>query len=162
MAQVTGTVEKVNFPDRYGKFSMLVGERWFNSKPEWLRDKPGEGDQVEFDDKGKNYINELKIVSKGSGSPSKSFKGYSKGRDNLLGIELGHASKLAMDMTLASHDFERVGDDDFYRFWLDQTQKVYTHMKNLKSAMADTPDTIKTIDSKKVELDNELVLEDIF
>jgi hypothetical protein len=129
MAMVTGTVEVALNPNKYGKFAMLVNEVWYSTNPEWLENKPSKGDTVSFDDKGKKYIHNLTITGKGSFSPAASSSGGSKGYST-LGVELGHASKLAMDMALTAE--LPVGGDEFYKFWIEHTQKVHTVMTGLR------------------------------
>jgi len=65
MSTVRGTVDKVNIPDQYGKASILVNGKWYNTRPDWLPTTPSQGDTVEFDDGGRNYIKKLKVVSSG-------------------------------------------------------------------------------------------------
>lgn len=128
MAIVNGVVEVALNPNKYGKFAMVVNEAWYSTNPEWLENKPNKGDTVSFDDKGKKYIHNLTIT--GKGVPTATHSSSGKSGYSTLGVELGHASKLAMDMTLASGRVS--GDDEFYRFWIEHTQKVHTVMTNLK------------------------------
>lgn len=68
MPIVRGTVERINNPDQFGKCSMLVVGKWYSTKPEWLKVVVNKGDNVEFDDGGKNYIKQLKVVGGNTGS----------------------------------------------------------------------------------------------
>lgn len=67
MAIVSGTVDATS--NKFGKFSICVDEKWYGTKfpPS---PAPARGDQVEFDDGGKNFINKLKVVSSGGGAPA--------------------------------------------------------------------------------------------
>lgn len=65
MATVSGAVEAVS--TKFGKFGVLIGGKWYNTKPEWLTETPNKGDMVEFDDGGRNYIKKLVIKSSGGG-----------------------------------------------------------------------------------------------
>lgn len=69
MAVVTGVVERTN--ENFGKFNMMVDGKWYNTKPEFLKVQPTAGQQVEFDDGGKNYIKSLKISGAGSTTAAK-------------------------------------------------------------------------------------------
>ena len=66
---VNGTVEAKSFNAKYGSYGMLIEGKWYNSKYEIKAEK---GDEVEFDDGGKNYIKGLKVVSSGGGSTGSS------------------------------------------------------------------------------------------
>lgn len=68
MAIVTGTIERTN--DNYGKFNMAVNGKWYSTKPEWLSVVPNQGDTVEFDDGGRNYIKKLRVVGGGGSTPT--------------------------------------------------------------------------------------------
>ena len=73
MATVTGTVKAVK-PEphpTYGTRGMMVDGKWYNTKDEITAKV---GDTVEFDNGGKNYINNLRVVDSGGGSA-----GYSGG-----------------------------------------------------------------------------------
>jgi hypothetical protein len=134
MAIVTGVVEGVS--TKYDKYSVLVGGTWYATKMEWATVKPERGDLVSFDNKGAKFLNNVKITSKagyaganaaaggssGSSSPPKNFN---------LGVELGHASNLAMRITE-----RKWGDIDDVTSFLDDwegiTQSVYARMQRLR------------------------------
>jgi hypothetical protein len=63
---VNGVVENINNPDKFGNCSINVNGQWYNSKPEYVKVMPKEGDTVDFIAKGK-YFNNLKVVSAGGG-----------------------------------------------------------------------------------------------
>ena len=71
---INGTVEAKSFNAKYGSYGMLIAGKWYNSKYEIKAEK---GDEVEFDDGGKNYIKGLKVVSSGGGSTTSSASGPS-------------------------------------------------------------------------------------
>lgn len=126
MAIVTGVVEAVS--TRYDKYSVLVNGNWYGTKIEWATVKPNKGDSIEFDDGGKKYLKNVVIKGGAPAAPTSGSRGYSS---STLGVELGHASKLAMDVTM-SLSYEP-GSTEFYQYWLKQTETIYALMKNLKA-----------------------------
>ncbi len=48
-----------------------------------------------------------------------------------VGVELGHASKLAWELALQAH--ENPASDEFYKYWIEHTQKVYRAMSKLRT-----------------------------
>lgn len=84
MATVTGKVEAMSGKSAYGTYGMLINGKWYNSK--WPI-KANKGDEVEFDDGGKSYVNKLTVVSAGGGgggaapsaTPTRSTS-YSRGK----------------------------------------------------------------------------------
>lgn len=101
MSQVQGVVAAVS--TKFGKFSINVNDTWYNTKQEYAPSiLPDKGDSVEFDDGGKNYLKKLKIVKRGEGEAPKPSQGTGNTgkapsqRFSNLGVELGHASNLAM------------------------------------------------------------------
>ena len=71
---INGTVEAKSFNVKYGSYGMLIAGKWYNSKYEIKAEK---GDEVEFDDGGKNYIKGLKVVSSGGASTTSTASGPS-------------------------------------------------------------------------------------
>lgn len=143
MSLVKGTVEVAIPNNKFGKFAILINEKWYNTKPEWINTTVNKGDIVEFDDGGKNYIKNIKVVGQGQvtgGSQSSPKPAY-----NNLGVELGHASKLAMDVTLASPPNGVVGSDDFYTAWLTHTEKIHRCMTELRERISKPPEVKPTI-----------------
>jgi hypothetical protein len=68
MALVTGTVDATN--DNYGKVNINVAGKWYSTKREWWKgNDPVVGDNVTFDDGGRNYIKNYK-VSSGAPAPA--------------------------------------------------------------------------------------------
>ena len=130
MAQVTGVVSQANNPNQWGKFAINVDGNWYSTNPDWIALKPNAGDEVTFDDGGKKYIKNLQILKEGSGAPATS--GGKKGGYSSLGVELGHASNIAKDMANKIFADVEVGSEDWYKFWMTHTQKVYKTMKALR------------------------------
>lgn len=154
MAQVKGIVEGQH--EKWEKWNILVNGTWYNTKLEWAKEKPVEGDEVEFDDGGRNYTKNLRILTHGGGvtQPSKAssgggFTAKPKGNYN-LGVELGHASNVAKDMAIQASNaglIDNVGSDDWYKFWVTHTQKVYGVMKNLREQYEKSPSPAKSEES---------------
>jgi hypothetical protein len=154
MAEVQGVVEKVINPDKYGKVSMVVGGNWYNTKPEWLPTVPSEGQEVVFDNGGKKYINKLRIVGSGTASAIKSSA--PKG-DHLLGVKLGHASNIAKDVAFALQggESEPYDVEQWYRDWLNHTQRVFDSMESLRDVTEKKP-KISAVVTPPPELDTDL------
>lgn len=77
MSIVTGNV-KASSQTKFG-YGILVNDKWYNSKYEI---KASKGDEVEFDDGGKNYIKGLKVVGSSPVAAAPSVKasgGFSRG-----------------------------------------------------------------------------------
>lgn len=131
MAVRKGVVEAISH--KYDKFAVLIDGNWFNTKKEYADEwpvKPTVGAEITFDDGGKKYLGKMKIVKQGAGASSGGGSGA-----GLIGVEIGHASKLAMDMALAvattDKDYE-IGSKEFYKFWAEQTLQVHSMMGRLK------------------------------
>jgi len=136
MAQVRGVVEGQH--EKWEKWNILVNGTWYNTKLEWAKEKPVEGDEVEFDDGGRNYTKNLRILTHGGGvaqparaSSGGGFTAKPKGNYN-LGVELGHAANVAKDMANNHLAASEIGTDEWYKYWVTHTQKVYGVMKNLR------------------------------
>jgi len=135
MAIVTGVVEGVS--TKYDKYSVLVGGTWYATKMEWATVKPEKGDLVSFDNKGAKFLNNVKITSSFRGGPAGSSAASagnstsSPPKNFNLGVELGHASNLAMRITE-----RKWGDIDDVTSFLDDwegiTQSVYARMQRLR------------------------------
>lgn len=78
MAIVKGVVERKN--DNYGKVNICVNGSWYSTKPEWIKAEPNQGDQVEFDDGGRNYIKNIRITGGTAGSAAGAAKSNSQAR----------------------------------------------------------------------------------
>lgn len=128
MATVTGTVEAVS--TKYGKFGVLINDKWYNTKQEWAPNPlPVKGDEITFDDGGKNFLSKCKVVGS---SPKSSGGGGSKGY-NPMGVELGQAMNLAM--TVAMSTGGEPGSEGFYKFWIEQTETIYAISRSLRTKM---------------------------
>ena len=117
-----GTVEAVS--TKFGKYGVLVEGTWYNSKPEYLKVKPEKGDVIEFDNGGKNYLNKVSIITK-SDAPAANSGGAKKGGYSQIGVELGHAANLAMQVMLRDGDFV---EQDFRAI----TKDIFLVMKELR------------------------------
>jgi hypothetical protein len=130
MATVTGVVERYIPSNKYGKSSLQVNGNWYNTKPEWLGAVVAEGNSVTFDDGGKNYIKSLKVVDS-TVAPALTRKNTN------IGVELGHASKLALDICCASGTALLPGSDEWYKKWMTHTERVYRYMTKMKEVIGD-------------------------
>jgi hypothetical protein len=166
----TGVIEAISH--KYDKFAILYNGNWFNTKKEYAEEwpvMPAVGDEISWDDGGKKYLGKMKIVKKNvapSGASAPPSGGYSS-----IGVEIGHASKLAMDMALATS--MQVASKEFYKFWAEETLKVHGMMTKLKakaSAPAVAPasteeEEVTVITAKKPEPEPErpdAEIDDIF
>lgn len=114
MAIITGKVEAISSPNKFGKHSILLDKVWYTSLYPVKCDRD---DTVEFEDAGKKYIRDLKVISKGAGGSS-GGGGYArsapprtpgfpvgvdtKDRSIVRQNSLGHAVRLVAAMTDAS------------------------------------------------------------
>jgi hypothetical protein len=80
MAKVTGVVTKHD-KNKFGGWSIVVDGNYYNSKFEI---KCGVGDNVEFDDGGKNYCSKLRVLSKGAPVATPKPAGGSSNRDTSI------------------------------------------------------------------------------
>lgn len=108
MATVTGTVEA--YSNKWDKDSILVNGKWYSTKFP-LPTKPDKGDEVEFEDGGKNFINKFRIThSTGGGgstasAPATRAAGFpvgvdTKDRSIVRQNSLGHAVHLVSSFTV--------------------------------------------------------------
>lgn len=138
--QHQGVIEAISH--KYDKFAILFEEKWYNTKKEYAAEwpvQPAVGDEISWDDGGKKYLGKMKIVKKNTAAPAAGASAPSGGNYN-IGVEIGHASKLAMDIALqqAQVGMYEVGSTDFYKAWAKETLKVHGFMTKLK-AKASTP-----------------------
>jgi hypothetical protein len=155
MAALTGTVAS---KARNGS-SIKIGEDWYGAfKGKGLEAvEQGHTVQIEWDyDKTGKYRNiKSCMVVGGSARPAQAMgaSGSSNGGGGYsnLGVELGHASKLAMDMVLAMYDPRSVGDDDFYTDWAKHTRKVYKTMQSLRAEFSKPAETAAPAAPKEEE-----------
>tara|TARA_R110000772_G_scaffold241063_1_gene353336 strand:+ start:212 stop:745 length:534 start_codon:yes stop_codon:yes gene_type:complete len=152
----TGTIEAISH--KFDKFAILHEEKWYNTKKEYAAEwpvQPAVGDEISWDDGGKKYLGKMKIVKKNSAAPAGGMSnppaggGYSN-----IGVEIGHASKLAMDIALqqAQIGMYEVGSTDFYKAWAKETLKVHGFMTKLKAKAANTPaPVVETVPEEPAE-----------
>ena len=115
---------------------ILVDGDWYSSYKGKGLGSVGVGDTVVFeyefskDGKYKNIDgNSVKVA--GKGQPKAGYAAPAKAYSS-VGVELGHASKLAMDMALGFFEQTKIGTDEFYVFWREQTVKIYKAMGKLR------------------------------
>lgn len=141
MSTITGIVEAIKNTPMQG--AILVGGDWYSSYRGTATASVTKGDMVEFswqpDKTGKwKNIKTLKIITKGAGGPSVPVVGVPYIPRHNLGVELGHASNLAMKVVLAACADEALteplhpGSDAFYKEFARQTDKVYKIMRKLR------------------------------
>lgn len=140
MAVQTITVEAISH--KFEKFAVMAGDKWYNTKAEFAAEwpeKPVVGDTITFDDGGKKYLGRMKIVAKGDGpragsAPAKSGGG---GGYSSLGVEVGHASNLAMRMMEQDRMDcpHSVGSTEYYKLFIERTETVYKLMGGLKKKL---------------------------
>jgi len=140
MTIVTGTVENVS--TKYEKYSIQVNGEWYGTKMEYANVKPQRGDEVEFDNGGKKYTSRLKITKAGAGG---SAPAGGKGGYSTLGVELGHASNLAMRMMEQTGECEEVGTTEYYKQFAKYTDEMFRIMKGLRAKYeeADKPKVVE-------------------
>jgi hypothetical protein len=138
MAIVTGVVEGVS--TKYDKYSVLVNGTWYATKMEWATVKPEKGDNITFDNKGAKFLNNVKITSSFRGGPAGSSatsagnSTSSPPKNFNLGVELGHASNLAMRMTefLQEGSGKDGSANEFLDVWERNTALIYARMQRLR------------------------------
>ena len=151
MSTVTGTIEAVS--TKYDKFSVLVDGTWYGTKQEWAPDPlPKTGDKITFDNGGKKFLSKCKVMGSGGGGGAAPQGGGGKNNWN-LGVEVGHASNLAMrvtEMALREGDLETaVGSEDFYRFFIKQSKDIYKLMAALKKSIDSEESSAALLEGEK-------------
>lgn len=136
---VNGTVEKVA---RNG--GIMVNGEWYSSfkGKDTTAKGVGPGTAVSFqwtpDTKGLGYknIKMLTVTGGAAEAPAMAAVMAPRSSNMNLGVELGHASKLAMDMILTQYVKEpsTIGDEEFFKKWITYTDKVYKAMSALRKA----------------------------
>lgn len=150
-SQVTGVVEAKAVKGM--NTSILIGGEWYSSFKGAGLASVEKGSTVDFlwkpDAKGMGFRNiiasTVKNLSVGTlptasmaGKPyAPAAKAYST-----LGVELGHASNLAMEMCLKmDKDFDP-GSDAFYKAWVHHTDKIFTIMQKIRSSKEKADDVV--------------------
>lgn len=147
---ISGTVQSKS---RKGN-SIKVDDEWYSVFSSADLDHVNWKDEVVFNYamKGdyRNIKGKVRVSGSGGGSsaPKKKDDGY------LLGVELGHASKLAMDMSLKT-DLE-VGSPEFYKFFMEHTQNVHKMMKVLKDTHAAAKEEEKEVKSESSDVEEDV------
>ncbi len=140
MESIKGTVT-----DRTPYNITIEGNKYGAFKGKGLEDiQIGDAVQLlwDFDKTGvyRNIKGTPKIISKVTGTSGPVTSGFAAkptwtpAPKSTLGIELGHAANLAMDMTLRVYGGIDVGTPDFYKFFANHTEKVFQIMKKLREA----------------------------
>jgi hypothetical protein len=154
---VKGTVEKVA---RNG--GIMVNGDWYSSFKGKDTTVKGIaiGNAVTFewtpDTKGLGYKN-IKSLTITGGAPADPLGTMAATatpmRISTLGVELGHASKLAMDMSIAYfttyEGSAEIGSEDFYKFWIQNTDKVFKAMSALRKAKDKPEVTVAVAEAPK-------------
>lgn len=127
--RIDGTVESKS---RKGN-SIKVNGGWYSTFNASDLDHVNWKDQVSFDfvTKGKynNISGKVEVTAKAPAASSSG--GGGKGGDYTLGVELGHASKLAMDVMLADPSI-KAGSEEFYKGFVRHTEIIHGLMKGIK------------------------------
>ena len=133
MAIVNGVVKAVS--TKYDKYSIKVGDTWYGTKMEWATVKPEPGESVTFENGGGKFTKNMKITSQGSVQPAgKTDATPSAPKNYSLGVELGHASNLAMRMTeyLSEDQGANTSPNAFLDLWERNTMLIYSRMQRLR------------------------------
>lgn len=113
--------------------SIKVNGEWYSTFNASDLDHVNWKDQVSFDfvskGKYKNISGKVEVTAKAPAASSSG--GGGKGGDYTLGVELGHASKLAMDVMLAETAI-KAGSEEFYKGFVRHTEIIYGLMKGIK------------------------------
>jgi hypothetical protein len=136
MAVQTITIEAISH--KFDKFAVMAGDKWYNTKAEFADEwdaKPKVGDTITFDDGGKKYLSRMRITKSAAGAAGSAGK-----TDYNLGVEVGHASNLAMRVMEMKTSLPSVaGTTDFYKDFIKETETIYKLMKGLKVKLGDAP-----------------------
>jgi hypothetical protein len=141
MTQHTGIIEFVSH--KYDKYAIkLEGqEGWYNTKQEYADEwdyKPKQGDEVTFDDGGKKYFSKHKVLKQSAGVAPSGGKSKGGGWSN-VGVEVGHASNLAMrvmEQRLAGVASEpTVGSTEYWKQFAQDTMKIHGLMAKIKDSV---------------------------
>lgn len=144
MSTETGIVEAVKVTPT--QTALLVNGSWYSSYRGTATKGINKGDAVEldwaFDKTGKwKNIKRAVVTLAGAALPASSGGSSYVPKSN-IGIELGHASKLAMDVVLqaASAGSLEFGDDQFYKEFVKHTHKIFKIMHKLRTTVEAHPE----------------------
>ena len=160
MPTITGKVESM----RRDKKGVKVNGEWYSSfnaisGVEWK-------DEVEFEFEQKGRYNNIKgavrkLGSGGGGSNSGKYSGSgnrSTGYSN-VGVEVGHASNLAMRMMeqrIQMEDNIEIGSTDYYKMFMEDTKNVHKIMTALRASIekGDEPAPKSEVQTEDLETDD--------
>jgi hypothetical protein len=161
MATVSGIVERTS--DKFGKFSILVGGKWYNTKAEWApKPAPNAGDVVSFDDGDKNYIKRLRVAG---GGPS--FSGSTRPSEAPRAPETVGAVPLARERAIIRQNAltnavasltnilpkgAKVGDEDLEAF-ADTVVSLAMRYENYTSGDMDIEMAKKMVEDSSMEVE---------
>jgi hypothetical protein len=131
MDTMTGVVDAVR-KDRKG---LCINDVWYSS---WDPISVNRGDEVLFNFVKKGQYNNIKgkvrVTGKGTAPASspRSGGGYSN-----IGVEIGHASNLAMrtmEQTVTyGESIPEVGSSEYYKMFAERTIEIYNLMKGIRA-----------------------------
>lgn len=132
METISGVVDAVR-KDRKG---LCINDVWYSS---WDALTCNKGDEVVFNSVAKGRFNNIKgkvnVASSGGGGSAS--RGPSGGGYSNLGVELGHASNLAMRMMEQEKwDVEMVGSKEYFSAFTKYTMDVYKVMKHIRESVS--------------------------
>lgn len=138
MTTATGIVEAMKVTPQ--QTAILLNGDWYSSFRGMHTKGINKGDTVSIDwspdktGKWKN-IKAAAVTAKGVEAPTTraATAGVYSPRAH-LGVELGHASKLAMDVMLAKTTAGEVGGEAFYKEFIQHTHKIFKIMGALRTA----------------------------
>jgi len=144
-SQVTGVVEAKAVKGM--NTSIMVNGEWYSSFKGAGLSGIEKGTAVDFlwkpDTKGMGFKNiiasTIKNLGGGTSGPVRAITGVGTGPSrkeySTLGVELGHASNLAMELMIAKSNMGGglvIGDDSFYKEWVHHLDKIFTIMQKIR------------------------------
>lgn len=149
METITGVVESVR-KDRKG---MCVNGQWYSS---WDALSVNTGDEVLFNYVEKGTFKNIKGKVRVTGSkPVTSSGGGKSGGYSNLGVEIGHAANLAMEMM--KQDKIELDSEEYYGTFATRTVSMFNAMKEIRSIIEKGEGSTSTV--TKVDKDD---MDDIF
>ena len=142
-SQVTGVVEAKAVKGM--NTSILIRGEWYSSFKGAGLASIEKGSTVDFlwkpDAKGMGFRNIIASTVKNlggsspvaAGSVGKPYIPPARKEYSTLGVELGHASNLAMEMCLGMAGIDP-GSDEFYKAWVHHTDKIFTIMQKIRAS----------------------------
>lgn len=149
--------------------SILIGGEWYSSYKGAGLASVEKGSTVDFlwkpDAKGMGFRNIIASTVKNlggsaspapAGGPARAYTPAAKAYST-LGVELGHASNLAMEMCLKMDKDITPGTDEFYKAWVHHTDKIFTIMQKIRASKekaeapaAKAPEPVLAAEEKEV------------